>query len=222
MTRPRLAMSIDQMLDRSLFPEKTMFFFDFDGVLASQHEEKVYRLAEANRERDILSPRAEQHGIQADLYKVNYLRHLVYQAEYMGMNPLSTLITEFARELDDPYCILTARSGYHAVKRMMNFVDHHGLKPQEIFCMGPSSKAQHLKNMLRIFPEHHFVFLDDSHEHIAQARELEEPRITVIEVVSHHCWKAAELDRQFMLEGFAKGMGSREFRKLYEQEWPVQ
>lgn len=214
---PVITIPADEMPNRADYPEKSMFFFDFDGVLADQHEEKVYRLKPVNRERDFLVPRANKHGIMGDLFNTNYLRHLVYQAEYLESHPLATPFVHFAREMVDPFCILTARSGFHAVKRLMNFIDHHGLVPQEIFCMGPSSKAQHLRNMLRIFPEHHLVFFDDSLEHIETASQIDDPRVIVRHVVNHDCWKLAEYDRKEMLKGFDPAA----FRKLYMQEFPA-
>lgn len=180
--------------ERASFPPKSLFFFDFDGVLIEQTEEKLYQLDEEVGERAKLQELARSVGIEPSLFSsTQYLRHLVFQALYEGPSR-DTLLTDFALSLADPYFIITARSGRHAMKRMLQFVDYHRLAPQEIFCLGRSSKGEHLAHMLKAFPDHHLVFFDDTMRHIDAAVAVGDPRLIPIHVVWESRWdKAATL-----------------------------
>lgn len=215
MTRPRRIMSGTQTLTRDIFPEKSLFFFDFDGVLIEQTEEKLYQLEETDGERTKLEELARSVGIEPSIFgSTQYLRHLVFQAMWEGpSNP--TPITTFAMFLTDPYFIITARSGRHAQKRMLNFLDHYELEPQEIFCLGRSSKGEHLRHMLKAFPDHYLIFFDDTPKHIEAAEAVGDPRLVPILVSWHNCFDAARTLREELLRD-----GPHRFRDLYECRFP--
>jgi hypothetical protein len=136
-------------LDERFGPEPPLAVFDFDGVLTSPVEDLAYRLPERPGERPLLDREARQHGIVPDIYDTRYLRHLVLQAalEGLGELPAKGPLLPLARELSRakrPFFILTARSGRAAIARLMAYLQHHSLEPQEIFCVGRVPKGRQL------------------------------------------------------------------------------
>ena len=116
-----------EAFDRSHYPADAIFFFDFDGVLASQDEEKVFRLPEGPLERNELESMADLAGIDHSLYpNTRYLRHLIHQGHALHTLPEAHQeAVEFAYDLEereDPYFIMTARSGLYAVERLMQLI----------------------------------------------------------------------------------------------------
>lgn len=180
-------------LRREDFPREALFFFDFDGVIASQVEEKVFRLAVLDGEREALEKVARYYGIEPDLYpNTQYLRHLVFQGARGGhrIEPHKELL-EFAQWIDDPFFIVTARSGLYAVNRMMEFLAEHQLEPQEVFCLGRASKGHLLAELRRDWPGRPFVFFDDTRKNIDAALALNDPDLTTVEVIWPTCTKEA-------------------------------
>lgn len=181
-------------LRREDFPSDALFFFDFDGVLASQVEEKVFRLDEIDGEREALESTALYYGIEPSLYpNTRYLRHLVFQGARGGhqIEPHKEML-DFAQWIDDPFFIITARSGLYAVNRMMEFLTEHELEPQEVFCLGRASKGHLLAELRSDWPGRPFVFFDDSKSNIDSAMALNDPLLTVVEVIWPTCTKEAE------------------------------
>ena len=189
------------------YPLDALFFFDFDGVLADQDEEKLFQLEEMELERGRLEDMARYHGINPDLYpSTGYLRHLVYQAEVFDfpIKPHDEAV-EFARNLDDfgcPYFIVTARSGFSAVGRMLRFTERWRLTPHETFCLGRSCKADLLAKLRKDWPDRPFVFFEDSQRHIDAAKALNDPLLTIIQIEWPSCTKSAEdLRREYLGAG---------------------
>lgn len=186
---------------RNAYPENALFFFDFDGVLADQEEEKVYRLEDTPLERGELEALARLHGMDPSLYpSTGYLRHLIYQSQVFDL-PVKphTPAVEFARDLCDtgnPYFVVTARSGRYAVDRMMRFVDRWCLYPHEVFCLGRSSKAALLTHLRKDWPDRPFVFFEDSKHHIDAAMALGDPLLAVVQIEWPTCTKTAEALRR--------------------------
>lgn len=201
--------------ERASFPAKTLFFFDFDGVLIEQSEEKLYQLEETAEERPALERMAAKLGIDPKLYDTPYLRHLVFQATYEGPST-PTVMTDFARSLADPYFIITARSGRHAIERVLQFVGDNDLQPQEIFCLGKTCKGDHLRHMLATFPDYHIVFFDDLMKHIQSAVEVGDPRLIPIHIEWESCWEEAKRLHRDLLKS-----DPRAFRRLYMNEFPI-
>ncbi len=167
------------------FPDDAIYFFDFDGCIAMQCEEKLFRLPEGAGERRRLEVIAERVGIDASLYNTQYLRHLVFQAatQYAieRYGPVFNLIAEVDDALT-PYFVMTARSGLYAIKRMLAFLETSYLKPQEVFCLGRASKADLLETLLEEWPDREIIYLDDSVHHTHAARALGNPRLHIVEV----------------------------------------
>lgn len=184
-------------LYRAAFPKDALFFFDFDGVLATQCEEKVFRLVEAEGERDALEPLARENGIDPSLYpSTRYLRHLVYQA-VRGASAVKRNVSmvEFMRELEEEGSatfVITARSSRNAVKRMMSFFDRNRLNPTEVFCLGRASKGHLLAELRNDWPERPFVFFEDSKYNIDACMANNDPLLGIVEVIWPQCMNEAK------------------------------
>lgn len=186
------------------YPADALFFFDFDGVLADQEEEKVYRLEESVGEREQLEVLARFSGIRSALYDcTRYLRHLLFQAMRSGdpVEPHPEAV-EFVYDLHEtarPFFIVTARSGLYAVQRMMSFLDRHFIYPQELFCLGPLPKAVIFERLRQKWPDRPFVFFEDSRYQIDAVLALGDPLLTVVEIDWPTCDKQAlHLRRQYL------------------------
>ncbi len=182
----------------------TVFFFDFDGVLAAQDEEKLFRLPVVTGERNELEALAGLHGFDPALYpSTEYLRHIIYQAQVFDL-PVEphTEAVDFARNLaaqGRPHFIITARSSRYAVERMLRFCDKWELYPTEVFCLGRSSKADLLAKLRLDWPERPFVFFEDSEHHIQAAKALGDPNLEVVQIEWPSCSKnAGNLRRQHL------------------------
>lgn len=184
-------------VDRSEFPDNALFFFDFDGVLATQDEEKMFRLPASEGEREKLDKLAYDHGVETNIYPdTGYLRHLVFQS-YQGDRPIEPhqAMLSFANQLShdaEPYFIVTARSGFGAVRRVMNYLDRYYLDPQEVFCLGRAGKADLFAKLRADWPDRPFVFFEDSLHHIEACRALNDPLMHVVEVQWPKCTAVAE------------------------------
>lgn len=194
----------EQAFDMSDYPEDAIFFFDFDGVLADQVEEKVFRLEGSDAEHGHLEMLARMHGIDASLYpNTRYLRHLLHQTQAYGYPVKPHLeAVDFARELgmyQKPFYIVTARSGFYAVRRMITFLKRWYIHPQETFCLGRLSKATLLKELREEWPDRPFVFFEDSEHHIEAAKALGDPNLTIVQIEWPTCnLSAEELRRQYL------------------------
>lgn len=186
-----------EAFERSDYPEDAIFFFDFDGVLADQVEEKVFRLPASFGEREDLEIRADLMGIDHRLYaSTGYLRHLVIQGLMLGAPiALHEEAIKFAlhrQAAEEPFFIVTARSGLYAIQRMLASLETNYLYPQEVFCLGRSSKAELLSKLRKDWPDRPFVYFEDSMHHIEAVKELADPNITIVEVQWPGCTKEAE------------------------------
>lgn len=190
----------EEAFDRKAYPDDAIFFFDFDGVLATQCEEKIFRLPEKPGEREMLEERAQHANVDDRLYPdTGYLRHLVYQG-YAFLNQIDQHheAVAFAEELTDagePFHIITARSGYWAVKRMYDFLEDNQLYPQETFCLGRSSKAQLLSELRKDWPDRPFVFFEDSQKHIDACVALNDPLLTIVRID----WDTCTINAEYLL-----------------------
>lgn len=186
-----------QAIARCDYPDDALFFFDFDGVLATQCEDKMFRLPPGDMERRKLEEMARFANIDPALYPdTGYLRHLVYQGYAYGTVPEEHLpVTALARCMEDwgdPYFIVTARSGTWAVRRLLEFVDKQGLHPQEVFCLGRSSKAILLSQLREDWPDRPFVFFEDTQRHIDACVALDDPLLQVVKIEWPTCTENAE------------------------------
>lgn len=174
-------------IDRSAFPADAIFFFDFDGVIASQTEEKVFRLPVACGERELLEDSARHFGIDHRIYpSTQYLRHLVFQEmakdrRIVPHKPVVDFIISLQQE-GSPFFVVTARSGFAAVQRMTGFLWSKMIEPQEVFCLGRSSKAQLLAELRTDWPDRPFVFFDDVKRHLDATKALNDPNMHIVEM----------------------------------------
>ena len=147
-----------------------VFVFDFDGVLISNRDEKIYQLDEFAKERSTLNKYAIANGINSNIYETQYLRHLVYQ-DFMlkeKILPEPGPFLSIAKELSDeqePFFILTARSGVAAIKRAQMFIETQSLTPQEIFFIGRVPKGRQLELLADELEGRDVIYIDDSKRH---------------------------------------------------------
>lgn len=193
----------DEPIDRSQFPEDALWFFDFDGVLATQCEEKVFRLPAAEDERETLERIAKTVHIDPELYpSTGYLRHLVIQAIMPDAPEAHPAVLSLLRGLQraaEPHFVITARSGYWAVERMMQFLRFQMIYPQEVFCLGRSSKADLLAKLRLDWPDRPFVFFEDSAHHLEACQAVGDPNLHIVEVRWPTCMARAEAIRGHFL-----------------------
>jgi len=187
----------NEAFQRNHYSSDAIFFFDFDGVLATQCEEKIFRMDERPMERRRLEEKAPFASVDAALYpSTNYLRHMVYQGYAWGSVPdAHEEATSFARSLSDsgdPYFIVTARSGLWAVRRLLDFTQQQLIYPQEVFCLGRASKALLLAELRKDWPDRQFVFFEDSDHHIEACRALADPLLEIVKIEWPTCTKNAE------------------------------
>lgn len=146
--------------------------FDFDGVLCDPIEDQVYHLKPLSGEAEAMKALAPRYGIDPDLYDARYLRHLLVQAllAERGVAPAPGPLLALAQALaaqSRPFFVLTARSGGMAIRRMLAYLDHHHLVPQEIFCVGRVAKGRQLALVRRTVSDRvPIVYFDDSIRHV--------------------------------------------------------
>jgi hypothetical protein len=175
-------------LDDQFGPEPPYAVLDFDGVLTSPVEDLAYKLPERPDERRLLEREAQRHGIDTVIYDTPYLRHLVLQAalEALGELPDEGPLLQLARELTKarrPFFVLTARSGRAAITRMMTYLDHHQLEPQEIFCVGRVPKGRQLALVGATVPKgRRVVYFEDTVRHARNSSKQDVPGVVTVHV----------------------------------------
>lgn len=186
--------------------QKSTTVFDFDGVLSSGLEDQLYRIEEIAGEADRLNEISEILGFSSKLYgdDPRYLRHLVFQeaANRIDLEIEAGPFLEKAKqmaELDQPFFVLTARSGVAAVARMMKFLRSHDLFPQEIFCVGRTPKTQQLKYVAGRLSVAAVTFIDDSSRHIQYA---DLTRSKGARIYTKHVERAKQYDKSFIEQYF--------------------
>jgi hypothetical protein len=165
--------SIDEVFHTRAKPY--YYVFDFDGVISSETEERIYRMPPRKDERELLERLARHYAIESAGYDTRYLRHLVIQEillekeEPVEPGPLA----EAAEELTAarrPFFILTARSGRAAVKRVLSFLDAHHIRPQELFFVGRAPKGRQLALARKSIGPGSLIYFDDSPRHTKNGR----------------------------------------------------
>ncbi|MEM8839465.1 MAG: hypothetical protein AAGE89_15335, partial [Pseudomonadota bacterium] len=155
MSDPALRLETDVMdfLPLSSVPrdKEAVYVFDFDGVIASGIEDKIYRLAETPLEKERLKEAEKELGLKIAGMDFRYRRHLVFQelAARKGLEipvgpglPLAQWVSQNAR-----FFILTARSGWAATERLRAFLVKHHLRPIDLYQVGRVLKDRQIKKI---------------------------------------------------------------------------
>lgn len=156
--------------------ESNVYIFDFDGVIASQTDDDIYKLAPTVDELSLLSTAAECFGIRCHDMEQRYQRHLLYQAAawylQLPIEPGPALIQ--ARDSGEraQLFILTARSGWHAVERLRNFIYVSDIRPIEIYNVGRVKKDRQIELICREFHSKQVYYIEDSIAHLADAAAI--------------------------------------------------
>ncbi len=147
-----------------------VYAFDFDGVIASNLEDRVYRAAIKPGERAATTAAATALGVRCDGMEYRYQRHLVYQAAlwHLGMPIQCGPALQDAQEASRSghLFVLTARSGWFAVERCRTFLAQHDILPVEIFHVGRVGKVAQIALLCREFPQQPIHFIEDSQSHL--------------------------------------------------------
>lgn len=174
--------------DRDFGPPAPAAVFDFDGVLTSPIEDFAYKLPECPGERSVLEKEAARFHINADIYDTPYLRHLVLQAmlEHLGELPGKGPFLQLAQQLTKahrPFFILTARSGQAAIRRLLSFLEHYRVEPQEVFCVGRVPKGRQLALVRATVPKgQRVVYFEDTVRHARNSSKQDNPGVITVHV----------------------------------------
>jgi hypothetical protein len=154
-------------------PERCALLFDFDGVLSSKKEDRIYRLAVIPEETERLKGLAVLWGMNLTDYDVPYQRHLLYQAAAAELQlPIEEgpgcAVAAHAAALSAKVFVLTARSGFYAIARMQAFLQERSFEPIESFHIGRVPKDRQVMLVLNSLTNHHVLFFEDAEEHVDQ------------------------------------------------------
>lgn len=165
------------------------YIFDFDGVIADQFDDLIYKMNVRENEIKEIETIRKKIKINCSDYDINYQRHLIYQSIALNLSieidkgPAFPAV-EFAEEHDIPYFILTARSGYYANKRLYNFLYSNNLNPVEIFSVGRVKKNLQIEYINQYFSGKTLFYFEDNYKHAANAASLRLPCVKVVFVDS--------------------------------------
>jgi hypothetical protein len=161
-----------------------VYIFDFDGVITSRFEDDIYRLSPRHDEIQLIEAAANHFQIHCAGMEQRYQRHLLYQAAAwilqlpIGPGPALHEAIEAGRQ--SQLFILTARSGWHAVERLREFVRASDLRPTEIYNVGRVKKDRQIDLICREFRSKTVFFIDDSSAHLADAATISAPNLRLV------------------------------------------
>lgn len=151
--------------------------YDFDGVLASPFEEALYCLPVNLEDQQFIDRASLLFGIGNNQESLKSIRYMMMQATML----------EFEQEIKPgpvrpdpsvPFMIITARSDYFSISRMMNFLSDQDLMPIRIFNVGDTPKKETIQTLLDKHPETEFTYWDDRQSHVDGANSLKSSRLT--------------------------------------------
>lgn len=166
-----------------LSPPPGVYVFDFDGVVCSGLEEKIYSLSPHMTDWDSIEEGAKKWVQKCDDMDPAYRRHLVYQAAaYQNeMDCACTIEPGKAFELFKrvnqifPTFTLSARAGFYAVARQQAFLSQNNSIPVETFQVGRVSKDRQISKLLAEFPASNIWYFDDKKSHLESALKSADP-----------------------------------------------
>jgi hypothetical protein len=155
---------------------KSVYLFDFDGVVSSRFEDDIYKLPPTRDEVDLIDAAAHQFKINCAGMEQRYQRHLLYQAAAWKLRiPIEPGPGFSAARFAGLYSrlfILTARSGWYASERLRSFLENHKIVPIEIYNIGRVIKDRQIELVCREFQTQQVYFIEDSPIHLATAIQL--------------------------------------------------
>ncbi|MBC8725010.1 5'-nucleotidase [Paraburkholderia sp. 31.1] len=170
------ALQIGEQRDESTYltqfsvTREAVYIFDFDGVIASANEDRLYKAPLSDEERAFTAQAAHKLGVRCEGMDPRYQRHLVHQAALWFMDsPIAPgPLLEKAREAncEARLFILTARSGWYAVERCRDFLRANLLLPVETFHVGRTGKVAQVELVCNEFDDAKIFFIDDSIAHL--------------------------------------------------------
>jgi hypothetical protein len=156
--------------------DNSVYIFDFDGVVASRNDDDIYKLSPTIEEIPLLSASAECFGIRCNGMEQRYQRHLLYQAAAWRLGLCIEPGPAFPQTLESgqrsQLFILTARSGWHAVERLRDFLDSSNIRPVEIYNVGRVKKDRQVQLICREFESKQIYYVEDSIAHLADAASI--------------------------------------------------
>lgn len=198
--------------------EKGLYVFDFDGVLSSGFEHAITLLPPEEGEAARLREAVGHFDLRCEHMAVGYQRHLVYQAAayQLGLRITPGPALDFARQVQAakaPWFLLTARSGWYASTRLMQFLDAHRLRPTEMFQIGRVPKDRQFGILLKEHPSHAVFYMEDTPGHIemVQASEFADA------VTCYRVMPGDEPDTNGPEEELEPGAVRQDIRQAFEQ-----
>jgi hypothetical protein len=191
-------MSIDPAINASIHLKDVMdlselkvtssavYIFDFDGVITSRVEDDIYRLSPRDDEISLLEKAAHNFQIHCAGMELRYQRHLLYQAAawilQLPIEPGPAWQQAIEAGKQSQLFILTARSGWHAVERMREFLEIMNIRPTEIYNVGRVKKDRQIDLLCREFQSKTVFFIDDSNAHLADAGSISAANLRLVAV----------------------------------------
>lgn len=158
-----------------LDPERIQLF-DFDGVLASPFEEALYCLPVNLRDAAFIKAAEARYQIPNHHESIKSIRYMMMQAVMMDMGH-KIKAGPCRPDPNHPFMIITARSDYFSIYRMMEFLSAAEMFPIQIFNVGDTPKKETIRVLLEKHPEAQFEYWDDRQAHIDGADSLRSPRL---------------------------------------------
>lgn len=163
-----------------------VYLFDFDGVISTRLEDDIYRLPPSDDEIELIASAARHFRIHCAGMEQRYQRHLLYQTAAWFLNlpiepgPALQKAKDAARL--SKLFVLTARSGWHAVQRLRDFLSSRQVSPTEIYNVGRVKKDRQIDLLCREFRSKSVFFVEDSEAHLADAAALAAQNLRLVRV----------------------------------------
>ncbi|MEM6577252.1 MAG: hypothetical protein AAF678_02055 [Pseudomonadota bacterium] len=162
----------------------SVYLFDFDGVIASGVEDKIYKLTERPSEQSVFAMLEDKFSLRIGAMDFRYRRHLLFQqlAAARGLSIRTGPGFELAKWASDHarFFVLTARSGWAATARLRNFLEFHHLTPIDLYQVGRVHKERQVARVVEEFLPTPVYYIEDSLAHLAQADKLDLKSLTPV------------------------------------------
>lgn len=165
-----------------------VYLFDFDGVIVSGEEDRIYRLAERPIEKARFREIEDALRLRTSDLEIRYRRHLLFQELALKANlkmlpgpgfGLAKWASNHAR-----FFILTARSAWAATARVRQFLEDQGMRPIDLYQVGRVHKERQILQTLEEFPKRTVYYIEDSASHLKKAATLSSPNLKLVHCAS--------------------------------------